>query len=121
MGHLELNEEYQLLTNGFVIFKEEEKKWVLKKVSVKNSDEYLDPIFFESYESAKSFALTFIQKQISWNAIIRYDRGLGVEYKTFENIIADCESKAQETAYELMLEILKDKNLIKEIKVKKKK
>lgn len=120
MGHLELNDEYQLVTNGFVVFKDEDKKWILKKISIKNSSDSIDQMIFESYDKAKNFALGFINHKNHYIAIVRYDRGLGIEYKNFDNIIAKSNDEAYENAFKLMLKHVDDKNMIKEIKVKNK-
>lgn len=120
MGHLEINDEYQMLTNGFVIYKNSEKEWILTKVQTKQSIDVIDRMIFESYDKAKVFSLNFINFKNKWLAIVRYDRGLGIEYKTIDNIHAKNTQEAYEFAYKETLHFLNDKNMIKEIKVKNK-
>lgn len=120
MGHLELNDEYKLMTNGFVIYRNHEKEWILKKIQTKDSTESIEKIIFESYEKAKAFALNLLNNKDKWTAIVRYDRGLGIEYKNIDNIHAKTLQEANEIAYKEILSFLHDKNMIKEIKLKNK-
>lgn len=118
MGNLEFNEEYQLITNGFVVYKDNDKEWILTKIQTKQSVDVIEKIIFDSYDKAKIFALNLINCKNKWNAIVRYDRGLGIEYKTIDNINANSIQDASDFAYKEMLNFLYDKNMIKEIKVK---
>ena len=120
MGHLEANDEYQLVTNGFVIYKEQEKSWILKKVATKNNENVFSDIVFETYVLAKEFALKSIGCKDMWIATARYDRGLGIEYINIDNILAKTKSEAHDIACDILIKKLHDKNVIKEIKVKNK-
>jgi hypothetical protein len=120
MGHLEANDEYRLVTNGFVIYEAQEKSWVLKKVATKNNQNVFSDIVFETYVLAKEFALKSIGCKDMWIATARYDRGLGIEYINIENISAKTNSEANDIAYDILMKKLHDKNIIKEIKVKNK-
>jgi len=120
MGHLEANHEYKLVTNGFVIYKEQEKSWILKKIATKNNDNVFSDIVFETYVSAKEFALKSMVCKDMWIATARYDRGLGIEYINIDNISAKTNLEANDIAYDILIKKLHDKNVIKEIKVKNK-
>lgn len=120
MGHLEANDEYRLVTNGFVIYEEQEKSWILKKVVTKNNENVFSDMVFETYVSAKEFALKSIVCKDMWIATARYDRGLGIEYINIDNISAKTKSEAHNIAYDILIKKLHDKNIIKEIKVKNK-
>lgn len=120
MGHLELNDEYQLITNGFVIYKNNEKEWSLTKIKTTQSPDCIDFMKFDSYEKAKVFGLNYINLKDKWTAIVRYDRGLGVEYKNIDNIQAKDRQEAYDIAYQETLHFVNDRNMIKEIKVKNK-
>lgn len=120
MGHLEANDEYRLVTNGFVIYEKQEKSWILKKVATKNNENVFSDMVFETYVSAKEFALKSIVCKDMWIATVRYDRGLGIEYINIDNILAKTKSEAHNIAYDILMKKLHDKNIIKEIKVKNK-
>ena len=120
MGHLEANDEYQLVTNGFVIYEVQEKSWILKKVATKNNDNVFSDIVFETYVLAKEFALKSIGCKDMWIGTARYDRGLGIEYINIDNISAKTNSEAHDIVYDILIKKLHDKIVIKEIKVKNK-
>lgn len=111
--------QFKELSNmGFIIY-ENNNKFVLQKISVPNNTQTLSCQEFMTYNDAFNFAKSFIaEKNITYQAIIRYSRGLGVEYYSLPNIIAKDEIEAKTIALEKS-ELLKNPKVkVAEVKIK---
>mgnify|MGYP003326182445 FL=1 len=111
-----------IMMSGFMIFPSN-GKFILKKQAVQESDFHLDETEFSKYEDAIEFAIkTLKQPRMSdWTAIVRFNRGLGIEYKNLKDMQAetyeDACVKAEKQAESLFY---KQKVIISEIKVRRK-
>ncbi len=108
---------------GFLIYPHG-NKYILKKiVIVTNSNEMADMVF-DTFEHALDHAMTLVDKwekeprKFLFSAVIRYNRGLGVEYKNLPVIYATSIQEAKVQAHEEALKALDDKAFIKEIRVR---
>jgi len=75
-----------LIDNGYLIYPEN-KGYILEKVPTQTNKKKIEKTSFETIESALLFAEKSIESK-EWKAIVRYNRGLGVEYKTLKTIEA---------------------------------
>jgi hypothetical protein len=103
-----------LVENGFLIYMEKNEIIVEKKATPLNKKR-VDRTVFYTIEDSLKFIEEFINKK-EWKAIVRYNRGLGIEYKNLGVFEADSIIQAKETAKKNAESILKDYNII-EIKV----
>lgn len=111
---------FKLMSQGFVIYPENDKFVVAKHYVPGNQFTYED-IVCESHEEAVKKAIELLERSNvhEFLGIVRYNRGLGVEYKNLPNIFAECYEKAVDLASKLAEEILSDPScIILEIKVK---
>jgi hypothetical protein len=76
----------ELVENGFLIYLDQNKFLVEKKATELNKKQ-VNNRYFESIEEAIEFVEKCIQTK-EWKAIVRYNRGLGIEYKTLTVIEA---------------------------------
>jgi hypothetical protein len=75
---------------------------------------------FESIAMAEAFAISLLEEEKKiFKAIIRFDRGLGVEYKTVNNIRCDNEDQAEKIAVKLADMDSNPKIKVSEIKIRK--
>jgi len=87
-----------LMLNGFVIYPKDDL-FCLQKISTPNNPQKINEKVFPNYEAALNFAKSFMQKGLTnYTAVVRYNRGLGVEYKNLSLIeatnIEEAEAKA---------------------------
>lgn len=75
---------------------------------------------FESIALAEAFAISLLENEKKvFKAIIRFDRGLGVEYQTVNNIRCDDEDQAEKIAVKLAEFDSNPKINVSEIKIRK--
>lgn len=86
----------ELLTNGFMIFPSK-GKFIVKKESVPDNTLVIPEQGFDSYDLAVEAAMEMLKKPqfIEWDIIVRYNRGLGIEYKNLPAVIASDRNKAK--------------------------
>lgn len=107
-----------LLLNGFSIY-QKNGKFMLKKESVPSNLTIIKETEFENYEFALEAAESFLRnpQQFNWSVIVRYNRGLGIEYKNVSDIQAANKEQAEAVAKQMLtnskLEILEIKVFIK--------
>lgn len=107
-----------LMNLGFVIY-EEKDKFFLQKIPVPHKPEKIDIKEFKTFEKAVNYAKSIYDvKNQNYQAIIRYSRGLGVEYLTIPNIIAEDEEKAKSIALEKSDLLSNPKVKIAEVKLR---
>lgn len=110
---------YKLFASkGFILY-EENKSYIVKKVSLPHSTLKIEPVKFEAYDQAINFIKLHIDKKNqTYQAIIRYRRGLGIEYLTVPNIIAEHEDEAKTIALEKSQLLKNPKVNIAEVKLR---
>lgn len=101
----------EMAKSGIILYFENDKFILEKRLDPNKKKE------FESYEEAIKFANNFFENK-KWTAIIRYNRGLGIEYKNINKISAATAEEAREIATKEAEKILCDSNII-EIKINK--
>lgn len=109
-----------IMLSGFTIFPSN-GKFRVKKQSVPESNFSLDDQEFNSYDDAIEFAINLLKKpRISmWSGIVRYNRGLGIEYRNLYFIQAESYDIAMQKAQEQVDIIFhKQKVIVSEIKVR---
>jgi hypothetical protein len=110
-----------IMLSGFTIFPSN-GKFVLKKQSVPESNFSIDNKEFNSYEDAMEFAIKMLKEPriFNWSAIIRYNRGLGIEYKNLQLLQAESYDIAYELAQKQVDALFfRKKVVVSEIKVRK--
>lgn len=103
-----------LMKNGFIIYPKE-NKFIVEKIAVEGNSNILKPIEFETYELALEYAVFRLNPTKEWQPIIRYNRGLGIEYKNLPTIFAENREKALNIA-KVKAESLKECQVL-EVKV----
>jgi hypothetical protein len=107
-----------LLLNGFSIYTKN-GKFILKKDSVPSNSTTIDETEFANYELAVEAAESFLKtpQLVEWSVIVRYNRGLGIEYKNFPDVQAASKEQAEIIAKQLLvnceLQILEIKVILK--------
>jgi len=111
-----------LLTNGFMIFPNH-GKFIVKKESVPGNTLIIDEQEFDSYELAVEAAVDILKqpKYIEWEVIVRYNRGLGIEYRNLATVVASDKNRAKILAEINATEVFDPAVAISEIKVTPKK
>lgn len=104
----------QLVENGFLIYLEEEKFVVEKKPTLFNKI-IIEKKYLETIEEAIEF-VNNCTKEKRWKAIVRYNRGLGIEYKNIDNLLGASLKEVENIAKLEAEKILGDSIL--EIKIK---
>ena len=69
-----------LILNGFVIYPQN-NSFMVKKIAVSTNSTIFDPTEFATYEEALNFAFSKLRARNEWQPIIRYNNGLGIQYK----------------------------------------
>lgn len=107
-----------LLLNGFMIYPCE-GKFVMKKESVPSNLAIIKEKKYDSYEIAIEAANDMLKKPImaDWSVIVRYNRGLGIEYKNLPDVCASNKEQAQIIAENIANQFLDNSTLISEVKV----
>lgn len=109
-----------ILLSGFSIFPSN-GKFIIRKESVENSEFTLSDKECDSYSDAIEYAIEMMKKPRirMWQAIVRYNRGLGIEYKNLQNIETETFEQAIEVATLQAESLFKGQKVcISEIKVR---
>ena len=115
MGNINIKEFNEF---GFVLYAVGNKIGLQKVITPKNNI-YFGEKIFENLELAQEFIKKLITEQKKvYKAIIRFDRGLGVEYKTIENIRSNDEKEAEEIALKNSQLLKNGKTIIAEVKIR---
>lgn len=109
MGHMMIQEE--MAKKGIIVYFEK-NKFILESKFQK-----IEKKQFETYEDTIKYVKTLFEVK-KWKAIVRYNRGLGIEYKTLNIIDAENMQSAQLIARKEAENTIVDSNII-EIKVNK--
>lgn len=107
-----------LLLNGFMIYQHNDK-FFLKKESVPSNSIIIKELSYDSYDLAIEAATQMLSTPqiIKWTAIVRYNRGLGIEYRNICDISASDRSSAKNIAKELADIMFDGMTIIHEIRV----
>ena len=113
----------RLLKIGFSFYKEygPNQKFVVSKHAVFEDPSVLEDISCDDLDEAIKIAQGFLNKpkNFVWQAIVRFNRGLGIEYKNLPEIEAKSLEDAEVQAKILAEKMKKDpKLIILEIKVR---
>lgn len=109
-----------IILNGFLIYPSN-GKFIVKKESVPESDFSIDAIECDSYKGAIEYAIESLKKPriFKWDIKVRYNRGLGIEYRNFNFVESSNYEDAFELASSQVEKFFKDqKVVISEIKVR---
>lgn len=108
----------ELLTTGFMIFPKQ-GKFVVKKESVPGNTLIIKEQEFDSYDLAVEAAVEMLKKPqlVEWDVIVRYNRGLGIEYKNLPSVVASDRDKAKILAEMNAVEVFDPTVVIIQIKV----
>ena len=111
-----------LLLNGFMIYPNN-GKFIVKKEAVPSNTMVLKEKEYDSYDSAVEAATQILNavQSLEWVVVVRYNRGLGVEYKNLSDVVASSLEEATKIADELAHKILGQSVIISEVKVRLKK
>ena len=112
-----------IMLSGFLIYPSN-GKFIVKKQSVPHSDFTVDEKECNTYTEAIDFASSVLKepKVIFWSCIVRFNRGLGVEYKNLNDIKAETYENAVNLAEIQFNNIFNNpKIIISEIRVRLKK
>ena len=84
-----------IMSNGFMIYPSN-GKFIVKKQAVPNNNIIIEEQELESYAKSIDYARSVLQKPKlqSWTGIIRYNRGLGIEYKNLNEFQAENKENA---------------------------
>lgn len=107
-----------LLLNGFMIY-QHNNKFCLKKESVPSNTIIIKETIYDNYDLALEAGIQMLSapQVIKWTAIVRYNRGLGIEYKNISDISAIDEISAKKIAKELSDKIFEPTTEIHEVRV----
>jgi hypothetical protein len=112
-----------IMLSGFSIYPSN-GKFIVKKQSVPHSDFTVDEKECDTYAEAIDFSSSILKKPrtIFWSGIVRFNRGLGVEYKNINDIEAETYESAVNLAEIQFNNMLNNqKIIISEIRVRLKK
>ena len=100
---------HELLSNGFMIYPSN-GKFILKKEICSSSPYQISEREFNTYKEAMQEAeLIFKTPQtIEWTVLIRYNRGLGIEYKNLETVFAVSYEAAKDASQAIIEEFSAD-------------
>ena len=101
---------HDLLSNGFMIYPSN-GKFILKKEICSSSPYQISEIEFGSYKEAMLEAERIFKtpQMIEWTVLVRYNRGLGIEYKNLETVFA-VSFQAAEVASQKLIEVFAKDN-----------
>lgn len=104
---------FGLMSKGFVIYPEKEK-WIVSKRSVPGHQITFEDVECDNYEEAVKTAIQSLEKRYDkeYFAIVRYNRGLGIEYRNLPSIFANSYEKAVEVSNKLISEIFTDPSYV---------
>lgn len=109
----------ELMLNGFVVYAKEDK-FFLEKIAVPIFNVTITPQIFDNYDQAIAAAYSLLEQQAKireFTATVRYNRGLGIEYKELPIIYAENIIEANKKAQILAEQFLLNANII-EIRVR---
>lgn len=111
-----------LLLNGFIIYPKD-GKFVLRKESVPSNPTVMQEMEFSCYEEASTWALNNLHARIAdWIVTVRFNRGLGIEYKNLPDVQACTREEAKNKAKNLAeLHFTDPKVVLSEVRVRLKK
>lgn len=89
-----------LADNGFIIYVNQEGKTIVEKKPSKINKIEIKSNIFEDIDDGINYINNILNKPKEWAAIIRYNRGLGIEYKTIKPILAELKEDAKKIAAE---------------------
>ena len=116
MGDL-VNQQEVFSLNGIIIYANMHGKFILEKISTQKNDSFQDKLEYKSFDDATAAGWLLVNRQKEWQAIVRYDRGLGIEYKNIFSIFALTKEEAKIIALNNAEKILKDSTII-EVKLR---
>ena len=84
-----------LLLNGFMIYPSN-GKFIVKKENVPSSPYKINEKEFDDYASAINHATEMLMapRLTVWSVVLRYNRGLGIEYKNLSDVFANTKDEA---------------------------
>lgn len=108
-----------LLLNGFMIYPNN-GKFVVKKESVPSNPTILKESEYDSYDLAVEAAVNMLQtpQSVEWVAIVRYNRGLGIEYRNLPDVRATSKDEATAMAEKAAERVLGGNVVISEVRVR---
>ena len=109
-----------LLLNGFIIYPNNGKFFVRKEAVPANLNVF-KATEYDSYELAIEAANAMLNtpQMVDWLVIVRYDRGLGIEYKNMPDVQATNKEQAQAVAKYMSEQLLVEPSImISEVKVR---
>jgi hypothetical protein len=109
-----------IILNGFLVYPSN-GKFIVKKEAVPESNFTIEAKECDSYGQAIEFAIEMLKKPriLKWSGVVRYNRGLGIEYKNLSFIESENYEKACEIAKLQVEDFFKNqKVIISEIKVR---
>jgi predicted RNase H-like HicB family nuclease len=114
---------HDLMLNGFVIYPKEDK-FFLEKIAVPTFPAIITAQAFDTYEQALNYAADVLQEHKEktlreYSTIVRYNRGLGIEYKNLPVIYAANIEEGKIQAQHLAEKILRGAKIL-EIRVRPK-
>ena len=107
-----------LLLNGFMIYPNN-GKFIVKKEAVPLNLTVFKETEYDSYELAVEAAGAMLNnpQMVDWKVIVRYNRGLGIEYKNLPDVRASNIQNAKALAEVMAGELLGGAVVISEVKV----
>lgn len=116
------NINYQHLNEHGIVIYSLNDGFGVKKVSTPKDQRIFNETFFQNEDILKEFLNSLFDEQKKvYKAIIRFDRGLGVEYKTIDNIRCENEEEAENLALESSQLLKNSKVNIAEVKIRQQK
>lgn len=112
----------ELILNGCLIYPKG-NKFAFRKESVPNNNSIIEENVYDNYDLAIQAAMDFLQELeiIEWTVILRYNRGLGIEYKNFPNFKAKTREEAEVLAQNMVSKILVNSKIkVQEIRLRPK-
>jgi molybdopterin-guanine dinucleotide biosynthesis protein A len=114
MGNL----SQELNAAGFIIYPQG-SRFTMMKVGTPVDDRMLEPTHFDTYEQAADKAeKIFIHKELRFTAIVRYSRGLGIEYRNVAEFSVNDKEDAQQAAEDKAYELLGEDVEIREVRIR---
>lgn len=111
--------DYRVLSASGICIYRSYKRFGVTKFAVGESSEAISEKLFETLESAENYAESLLKPEKPvWKAIIRYDRGLGVEYLAIEGIRCENESEAEQMAVDTSGLLSNPKARVIEVKIR---
>jgi len=96
----------ELVENGFLIYIEQ-NRFLVEKIPTNLNKKSINKTYFGSLDESIDFVKKCMKNK-EWKAIVRYNRGLGIEYKTLKLIEAESLEEAKKTASEEAENLLGD-------------